>query len=54
MIDVSEEEGDERKMSLAAPGRERARAPRQILKMRKMYLQQKRLLKSIKNESEGK
>lgn len=54
MIDFSKEEGDERKMSLAAPGREGAHAPRPILKMRKIYLRQRRLLESIKNGSKEK
>ena len=48
MIDFREE-GDERKMSLAVPGRERARAPRHVLKMRKIYLQQRRLPENIEN-----
>lgn len=54
MLDFREEEGDERNMSVAVPGRERAHAPRQILKMRKICLQQRRLLESIKNGSKAK
>lgn len=55
MIDFRKEEGDGRKMTLAELGRDRARAARQILKMRKIYLgQRRRFLECIKNGSKEK